>query len=188
MQSSLRATPPSLYAQVMGPEFARLAAPLQHFHSLAGCHQLHGWVEADAPSSLAGSILAWCLRTPRRAASGPLRFDLDAAPSREVWTRHFPGRTMRSSFSSSAAQVFEHLGPVRLAFRLVRQDAGLRMHLTGLRFLRIPCPHWLMPQIVAEESAGDGRLHFHVKASVMLAGTVASYRGYLELPGMEPAR
>ena len=188
MQNPSGTSLPSLYARVMGPEFARLAAPLQHFHSLAGRHELHGWVEAEAPSSLPARMLAWCLRTPRRVASGPLRFEIEAAPSREVWTRHFPGRTMRSSFSGSAAQVFEHLGPARLAFRLVRQDAGLRMHLTSLRFLRIPCPRWLMPQLVAEESASDGRLHFRVSASVLLAGTVASYRGYLELPGMEAAR
>jgi hypothetical protein len=178
----------SLYQRVLGPEFARLAPALRNFHSLAGRHVLHGWVETDAPASAAARVLAWCLGAPQRAHSGPLRFELDAGPASEVWTRHFPGKTMRSRLSAGASRVVEQMGPARLTFDLVRSDAVLHMQLVGLQFLRVPCPRWLLPRILAQESGDSGRLHFRVQASVPVLGHVASYRGYLDVPaGENPA-
>lgn len=172
----------SLYRTVIGAEFEQLAPALRRFHSLQGRHLLQGWVESAAPASPAARVLAWCLGTPVRARSGPLRFELAAAPTAETWTRHFPGRTMRSRMSLKGGRVVEQLGPARLTFRLVRQDTGLAMRLERLQFLRIPCPRWLMPRIVAEETGSAGRLHFDVRAAMPIAGLVTHYRGYIELP------
>lgn len=175
-----------LYQRVMGAEFARLAPAVRAFHSLAGTHVLHGWVETDPPASTAARMLAWCLGAPQRAQRGPLRFELAADGTSELWTRHFPGKTMRSRLSTGASRIVEQLGPARLTFELARSESGLRMHLLRLQFLRIPCPRWLMPQVLAEEHGQEGRLHFRVQACVPLVGRVASYRGYLELPPTEP--
>ncbi|WP_309246587.1 DUF4166 domain-containing protein [Ramlibacter montanisoli] len=143
-------------------------------------------MEADAPASAPARLLAWCLGSPQRAHQGRLRFELDANPDAEVWTRHFPGKTMRSRLSGGPLLV-EQLGPARLTFALAAADPGLVMRLVRLQFLRVPCPRWLMPHIVAEESGTGGRLNFRVHASVPVLGTVASYRGYLELPVAEDA-
>jgi hypothetical protein len=77
----------------------------------------------------------------------------------------------------------EHLGFARLWFTLQGSSDTLEMKLVRLRFLGVPCPRWLLPAIVATESAKPGQLHFSVQASLPLIGVVASYRGYLELPG-----
>jgi hypothetical protein len=175
----------SLYQAVLGPEFAALPAAVRRFHSLRGRHELHGWVEAEAPRSLPARLLALCLGTPQRGRSGALRFELEAAGASERWTRHFPGQTMRSRLSLGASHLVEQLGPVRLTFALTRRDSSLAMELRRLEVLRIPFPRWLLPRIVAEETGSGDRLHFHVRACMPLAGQVACYRGYLQLPAEE---
>lgn len=179
-------TAPSLYALAMGGEFQKLPLAVRRFHALSGVHSLNGMVEIDAPAGVAARILALCLGTPRSAARGPLRFEIDASAQREIWTRHFPASSMRSRLTSSGTRIEEQLGAARLCFDLVQSGGALHMRLVRLHFLGIPCPAWLMPDITAQESGDAGRLHFRVLAAVPVFGVVASYRGYLELPQQEP--
>lgn len=173
---------PSLYQQVLGADFALLPLPVQRFHALEGAHVLDGWVEVGAPASPAARMLAWCLGAPLSAQQGPIRFELRADPKEEVWTRHFPGKRMQSRLTHAAGHVVERLGFARLWFTLKGGSDLLEMRLVRLRFLGAPCPSWLLPAVVAEESAMPGQLHFRVQASLPLIGVVASYRGFLELP------
>jgi hypothetical protein len=172
-------TVPSLYERVMGERFAALPMAVQRFHRLRGRTVLNGRVETDAPASTLAGLMAWCLGTPRHATEGSLRFELDSTPDGESWTRIFPTRTMRSRLRFRAGRVEERLGPARLDFDLVAAGDGLRMELVRLRFLGVPCPRWLMPRIVAEESGDADRLHFRVVAALPWVGVVASYRGHL---------
>ena len=172
----------SLYQQVLGTDFALLPLPLQQFHSVEGALVLDGWVEVGAPGSPAARWLAWCLGAPLDARQGPIRFELQADSAQEVWTRHFPGNVMQSRLTIAAGLVVERLGFARLWFELKGGPELLEMRLVRLRFLGVPCPRWLLPAVVAEESATPGRLHFRVQASLPLVGVVASYRGHLELP------
>lgn len=170
-----------MYECVMAERYARLPAAVQRFHRLAGAHVLHGWVETAAPATALARVLAYGLGSPRQGGSGPIRFELDAAPAAETWTRRFPTRTMKSQLRLVAGAIEETLGPARLRFDLLAVDGGLKMELRGLKFLGLPCPRWLLPRIVAEEHGDDDRLHFRVAAALPLVGVVASYRGHLEL-------
>ena len=175
----------SMYEQAMGESFNTLPLAVQRFHTLVRCQELHGWVDTHAPSTLAARVLALCLGTPRRATSGPIRFELHAAPDAETWTRHFPGRKMTSRMCLDARQVVEHLGAVRLTFDLCEAGGQLEMRLTGLHFLGVRCPRWLLPKVIAEETGQSDRLHFRVQASLPAIGTVASYRGHLTISEKE---
>jgi hypothetical protein len=172
---------PSMYQRVMGVSFDRLPSAVQRFHRLAGSHELHGWVDTDAPSSLAARLLARGLGTPLRATSGPIRFELHAAPEAETWTRHFPTQRMRSHMRLDAHRIVEHLGLARLSFDLCEAGGRLEMRLCGLRFLGVPCPRRLLPRVIAQETGEGDQFHFRVEASLPLIGTVASYRGHLAL-------
>jgi len=172
----------SMYQQALGPAFGHLPMPVQQFHSLAGRHVLQGAVEVAAPQTRAARMLAWCLGAPRQARQGPIRFELEAGPAAEVWTRHFPGRTMASRLTLQGGRIVERLGPAQLVFTLMASPEHLQMHLVRLRFLGVPCPRRLLPAVVAKETASPGRLHFRVSASLPLIGVVADYRGHLELP------
>lgn len=178
---------PSIYERVMGAPYARLAPVLQRFHRLRGRHVLLGEVTTEAPSSALAALLARGLGSPRVAATGPIRFELDVDADGETWTRHFPGRTMSSRLREVDGALVEQLGAARLVFSLGELDGRLVMRLRELRFLGIPCPGFLRPRIVAEETGGQGddgrgRLHFRVEARVPLVGQVVGYRGHLELP------
>jgi hypothetical protein len=178
---------PSLYECVMGERYARLAPALQRFHRLAGRRVLHGVVETDPPANWLAALLARGLGSPLHATAGAIRFELDAEPSVETWTRHFPGKTMSSRLRLDAGQLVERLGLARLAFTLDEVDGCLSMKLESLRFLGIPCPAWLRPRIVAEETGEGDRLHFRIEARVVGVGRVAGYRGHLLLADESPA-
>ena len=173
----------SVFEQVLGPRFAELAPALQRFHRLTGRHELRGAVDTDPPESFAGRVLAWCLGSPRRAATGEIRFELAASPHGETWTRHFPGRTMRSRMAARGGRLEERMGAARLEFVLDLRDGGLRLALVRLRFLGVPCPAWLRPRLLAIERGEGDRLHFHIEARVPGVGRVVGYRGWLAVPG-----
>ncbi|MGM3275988.1 DUF4166 domain-containing protein [Ralstonia sp. 24A2] len=177
----------SLYETVLGAQYAQLAPAVQTFHRMAGLVALRGEVETEPPATRVARWLAWCIRTPRTPTRGPIRFTLDATATEETWTRHFPRQTMRSTLSLHQGRIMERLGAVRLFFALEAEHGMLRMRLEGLRFLGVPCPTWLRPAVVAEETGDGDRFHFNVRASVPLLGVVAAYRGYLDLTTMEPA-
>jgi hypothetical protein len=172
----------SLYQQVMGPDFLRLPSPLQQFHALSGKHRLSGWVEVQAPASIAAKVLAICLRAPVAARRGPIRFELDSSSTSEHWVRHFPGKTMESRLRLMSGRIVESLGAARLTFGLRGDSEKLVMELVSLHFFGVPCPRWLLPAVVAEETASTGRLHFRVLASLPVIGVVAGYQGHLDLP------
>jgi hypothetical protein len=187
MEYAPHSAAPTLYQRALGASYERLPLAVRHFHALRGHTVLEGWVETEAPGSVVARLLAMTLGTPRHAARGMLRFELQATAEGERWTRHFPARTMRSTLRLVNGRIVERLGATRLTFTLGTERAALRMSLTGLRFLGLPCPRWLMPQIVAEETGRGGRLHFRVSARLPLIGQVAGYRGHLDLPTGERA-
>ena len=171
----------------MGPAFARLAPALARFHSLKGVHRLQGEVEVEAPASTSGRLLAWALGAPQRSARGSIVFDLQATPMAEVWTRHFPARTRTSTLQACRGQVVERLGAARLGFALGEEQGRLIMRLESLHFLGIPCPAWLRPRIVAEETGQGDTLHFRVQAVVPWVGQVVHYQGHLVVPPVQEA-
>jgi hypothetical protein len=76
----------------------------------------------------------------------------------------------------------EELGPARLTFTLLQDQGALQMRLDRMTFLRISCPRWLMPRVVARETGGaDSRFHFHIEVDVPVIGNVARYKGFLRL-------
>ena len=178
---------PSMYEQVLGADYANLAPAAQRFHRLAGRTVLQGWVETHAPVSVLARLLAYCLGTPRVASSGPIRFELEAGPDMESWTRHFPAQTMTSQMRLVRGQVQERLGTAVLTFNLAASNGTLKMELARMRFLGVPCPKWLMPRIIAEESGAEDQLHFRVVAALPMVGVVASYQGHLDLGSKVPS-
>ena len=176
-----------MYEQVLGADYANLAPAAQRFHRLAGRTVLQGWVETHAPVSVLARLLAYCLGTPRVASSGPIRFELEAGPDMESWTRHFPAQTMTSQMRLVRGQVQERLGTAVLTFNLAASNGTLKMELARMRFLGVPCPKWLMPRIIAEESGAEDQLHFRVVAALPMVGVVASYQGHLDLGSKVPS-
>jgi len=174
-----------MYEALLGQRFKRLSEPVQTFHRLSGQHVLHGWVQTEAPATMLARLMALCLGSPLSHTDGPIRFELNSRPTDEVWTRHFPTKTMKSHLRLQHGKLAEHLGLTTLYFDLDESDGRLIMRLKRLRFLGIPCPAWAMPNVLAEEDGQGDRLQFNVRASLPFVGQVAGYRGYLVLDAKE---
>lgn len=114
-----------------------------------------------------------------------MRFELEANQDHETWTRHFPSKRMVSTMRLEGGHIVERLGAARLAFTLHEAAGGLEMRLECMHFLGLRCPRWLQPVLRATEHGANGKLHFHITAAVPLVGRVASYRGHLDLDGIE---
>jgi hypothetical protein len=171
----------SMVERAMGERYAHLQPAVQRFHRYAGRVVLQGRVRTEAPSTWPAVVMALCLGTPRRATEGALRFELEAQPDAERWTRHFPERTMTSRMRLQGGLIEEQLGAARLRFVFAAADGALHMRLVSLRFFGVPCPRWLLPRVTAQETGMDDRLYFRVSAALPWIGTVASYSGHLVL-------
>lgn len=171
----------SLYEHLMGAQFARLPSAVQRFHRIAGQKTLQGWVETRTPATPLARLIAWCLGAPQSATQGAIRFELDAQPHAECWVRHFPSRTMTSRLGRAGDCMEEKLGASTLRFKLLATSEGLAMELKSMKFLGIPCPRWLLPQVVAQEHGDHEKMHFKVCATLPLLGLVVHYQGHLVL-------
>lgn len=177
----------AIYPRIMRDDFKSLHPVVQQFHSIAGTHRYEGEVAIDGAVSWPGRIMAWLGRLPGTAPPSPFSFMIDATPHREIWTRHFPSRTMRSVLTADGDHLVERLGIFRLRFNLLAEKGRLRMQVLRITALGIPCPRWLFPAVIAEERGENGRFHFDIRMDVPLAGQVVRYRGHLEMPGQEVA-
>lgn len=172
----------AIYPRIMGDEFETLAPIVRRFHGVSGMHRYEGEVSIEGATSLLGRLVAWLGRLPSTAPAARFSFTIDATPAREIWTRYFPSRTMRSVLTADGDQLTERLGMFRLRFNLMSDNGHLRMQLLRITALGVPCPRWLFPKVVAEERGSDGRFHFDIRMHVPFAGQVVRYRGYLAMP------
>jgi hypothetical protein len=90
---------------------------------------------------------------------------------------------MRSRLDLVDGRVVERMGLARLTFALDEVEGRLRMRLERMSFGGIPCPAWLRPRLVAEETGEGDCLHFRIEAAVTVIGRVVGYRGWLRVPG-----
>jgi hypothetical protein len=131
-------------------------------------------------------MLAWILRLPLPAEDAEFRFDLLVDAEGETWTRHFPGRTMRSRLQQeSESTLVERIGPAQPTFALDVSEGTLSMRLLGVEVFGLPWPKRWLPTVHTRES-GDGDIyHFEIDASLGRFGLLVAYAGTLDLRGLE---
>jgi hypothetical protein len=172
---------PSLYRQVMGEDFHLLPSELQVFHSTVGRVTLSGQCTVIGPNTVIGKLMGWVFALPKTTDKTHFSFEIEANTTAETWRRHFPGRLMTSRMSMIAGRLVERLGPVDLHFRLKTDSGQLVMLLERVIFCGIPCPGFLLPSVIAAETASPGKLHFNVAARLPLVGLLSEYRGFLNV-------
>ena len=89
---------------------------------------------------------------------------------------------MRSEMREEGGLIAERFGPFSIRMRLLAHGAGLDMQRVDGRFLGLPIPAFLLPQITAEERVDmEGKHLFNVEIGVPLLGRLVAYRGHLLL-------
>ncbi len=176
-----------LYRRVLGGRFDRLDEAVQRLHRLEGAWRIPGHCTIDGATHPLARVLARLLGLPRARADAPFQFELRAGRDGETWTRHFPGRVMRSHLSETGdGLLHEALGPARLRFHLHNDSGALHMRLAGLRVLGLPWPRRAFPHVQAREHGDGARFHFDIDVRLGQLGRLVAYRGHLDLDHAEP--
>ena len=170
----------SLFAQVLGPAFETLPAPLRAFHRAQGRHRYHGQVEVERGGGLLSRIVAAATHLPP-AGVGPLCVEIEATPDAEQWTRVIGGRAMPSRLWRRGDVLCERLGLATFGFRLHVEDQAIMWRVASVRVFGVSLPTPWFTGVGARESADGGRYRFDVWASLPLAGLLVHYRGGLDV-------
>jgi hypothetical protein len=176
----------SIYRQVLGEDFERLAPELRSFHDLRGYARFRGECRIEAARGAVARVLRWLLRLPGAVENAGLDFELTAGADRDVWIRHFPGCTMRSTLQAVDGRLVERIGPVGCWFSLELEGDLLTMKLSRVTVFGVAWPRGWMPQVWGNERGSDGRLYFDAGVRFPGVGLVTAYRGYLAIPAPRP--
>ena len=170
----------SLYQNLLGEAFHCLPHAVRELHAHTESVTYTGRGSVERGAGWLPRVVGALMRFPPAVPDTPVSVRFDIRNGAETWTRQFGEHRFQSRLSASGAELYESFGWVRIRFRLTADATGLHMFPLRWTVMGIPLPKRCWPVIVAHESSADGRFHFHVAASLPLAGLVVRYRGYLQ--------
>jgi hypothetical protein len=170
----------SSFAQVLGPAFDTLPAPVRALHVAQGGHRYHGEVQVERGSGWLSRFVAAATHLPP-AGTGPVCVEIMASPLEERWTRFIGGRAMPSRLWREDERLCERLGLATFGFRLEVVDGVIAWRVERVRVFGLSLPARWFTGVGARESADGGRYAFDVWASLPLAGLLVHYRGWLDV-------
>lgn len=172
----------TLFEQVLGDDFARLAEPVQALHRVRGEARYAGRVSVIHATHPLARLLARVTQLPPAMRDAPLRVDFTADAAHEIWRRDFDGHVMRSRLHVHRGALREWLGPVRFTFAL-RVDAHgavlwrvTRVHALGV----LPLPPRWFDAVRCREAADGDRYTFEIDAAMPVIGRLVRYEGWLQ--------
>lgn len=168
-----------LYARAMGARFEALPPAVRAMHDLTGDGGAAGEGSVKRGSHVLARLIGDVMRFPP-SGDYPLHVAFAAEAGKERWTRDFGGHRFASELSQAGNGVAERFGPLRFAFDLPSDEAGLGMTLRRWTLFGIPMPRLLGPRIAAREWEEEGRFRFEVGVALPLIGPVIRYQGWLE--------
>jgi hypothetical protein len=125
-----------LYRQLLKDDFERLPPALRRFHSVPGGGCAVGSVAVRHTSGW----LARLLGLPPSGDSFPMRLEVVASETQEIWIRRFGNVVRKSTQRFEHNLLLETFGPVRLLFRVFADDRGMRFESQRARLWVLPLP------------------------------------------------
>ena len=187
----------SVYAQLLGPAFARLPRLVQRVHGAAGVRRVVGRCDIDRGAHPIARCIADLFGMPHPGREVPVAVTFRIDGRREIWQRDFDGEPVVTTHELGrglrAGLVVERFWPFEFALRIPVRPDGLALEVAGTRLLGVPMPHWIDPRLQAHESAAGKWFRFDVRITLPLVGLLIHYRGKLTLaerwavPGSAPA-
>lgn len=171
---------PGLFETVLGPDFARLPAPVQALHQVIDLGRWQGEAQVARGTGRLSRLVCRLFGFPAATAATPVEVTMERRGEAEVWTRRFGSRVFLSVMRARKGQMTERFGPFTFTLGLAVEGDALRFPVVAGRLGPVPLPRRLLPQSVAQETADGVRACFDVKLSLPLAGLLVRYRGWLE--------
>jgi hypothetical protein len=170
----------SVYRRLLGPAFDQMPTALRALHDGTHSTVWRGRADVERGSSMMMRLLATLFGLPPSGTDQPLIVTFEPAGATEIWTRTFNEKQFRSVQFEQGGNLHETVGLSRLIMGVAADASGLRLTMLGTRFLGVPLPRFLVPEIRAVETERDGRFRFDVEARLPGFGRLVHYRGWLE--------
>lgn len=175
----------SLYEKVLGASFNELPVGLAKFHSVRSTYTCQGLASVKGANRAPIRWLAKFLKLPTISQSVKVNFELIVEDDSETWVRKFGQQIMRSTLREREGYLIERLGPMVLRSSLQWSDNTLKMRIVDASFAFVHFPAWVIPDIVADETFSDNKLHFLIEVRWKWIGTLVGYSGYLDLSDLQ---
>jgi NAD(P)-dependent dehydrogenase (short-subunit alcohol dehydrogenase family) len=171
--------PTTLYARIMGADFARLPAAVRALHLVNGDLGASGMAQVTRGTGLLARLIGRIMGFPAAGTQIPVSVWMREEDGVETWRREFDGAGFSSRLSQRGPLLVERFGAIRFAMDLRREPDGLSMPFRRWWIGPVPMPRFLLPRDVAREYQVDGRFHFDVPIALPLIGPVIHYKGWL---------
>ncbi|WP_457582547.1 DUF4166 domain-containing protein [Ensifer canadensis] len=180
----------SLYQNVLGRDWDRLPEAIRALHDASeGQVTFVGRAAVERGRGPLARLAATVAGFPAAGENVPVEIRFARAGGREVWTRRFGDKVLRSSQQKAENRkerlLAENFGPFRILCALEPEENRLHLKVHGWSFLGLPLPLFLAPGGRTFEEDRDGLFHFHVEVESPLTGLIVRYRGWLK-PADEP--
>lgn len=171
----------SLYASLLGPEWAGLPAVVRTLHQEGSATGRFSIRRGRGPLA---ALLGWLCRFPRAGEDVPTRLVVRRDGPVQRWERAFAGHGLvTTQWAWEDGLLGEQLGPVVCVFRLRAVERGLLFEPAGawLRLgpWRVRLPRVLAPLIEARTSEAPEGMHVRVSIRSALAGVLLTYEGHV---------
>lgn len=180
----------SLYRRVLGNDWDHLSAAIRGLHEMSeGNAIFRGRAIVERGRRPFAGLAAAIAGFPSAGEDVPVEIRFACADGREVWTRRFGDKVLRSSQQKTEDRkerlLAEHFGPFRILCALEPEENRLHLRVRGWSFLGLPLPAFLAPGGRTFEEDRDGLFHFHVEVESPMTGLIVRYRGWLK-PADQP--
>lgn len=171
----------SVFAALLGKDFAGLAAPVRALHALDGRPCWRGQCVVSRGTHPLARLCAWAARLPPAGKGVPTTVQFQRQRGQEIWTRHFGTAQMRSRMWPHRGCLRERLGLVQFDFALSASAGDILWHTKRVRvFGLLPLPaRWFARVQCREGHDARGRYTFDVQASLPWIGLIVRYQGWL---------
>ncbi len=171
----------TLFAQLLGADFAGLAPAVRALHLATGHARYAGRARITRGRHPLATLLAWASRLPGSAADLPVTVDFEASPTGERWRRRFGRHRMASRLWLHRGYLREHLGAVRFEFALSADDGQIHWRARRVWALGLlPLPARWFAGVRCREREQAGRYEFLVDVTLPWIGPLIRYEGWLE--------
>ena len=165
-----------LYQRLLGASFERLPPALRRFHAQGGGEAECTFAVRRHAGPLHG-IVARAAGLPAVTPSVRVVLRVHVDGERELWTRVFPDRELRTLQWLERGRLIEGAGPLRLAFDVAADESGMRLTSRGCRVFGVPLPRAAAPAVTALVSAAANGWQVDVSIALPLLGTIGAYSG-----------
>jgi hypothetical protein len=174
----------SLYEELLGEAWLRLAAPVRRLHG--GGARVQGVFRVRRGAGWLARFLASLFRMPRASEKITVRLAVELRDGKEIWTRAFGEDPVTTVQWARRGLLLEALGLVICVFRLREEGAALVFDQIGARFggarFAFPLPRFLAPRVVGRSEAHDGSVKVDVRIHAPGVGLLVAYEGDVEVP------